>query len=109
MKSVNDILLIPKIRLFLPDVYTGIARFKLRATKHTQHVRVVFSWRDGLDVAMVMFKQGKRPTPEEVEEVKQHFFRPEEIPQCVVGLHPDNDLIAVIYRLQEEGEDPNGS
>lgn len=109
MKGINDILMIPKLKLFQPDIYTGIGRVHLRSTKHTQHARVVYSRKDGIDMVMVMFKQNKRPTPEEVEEVKRHFFLPEEIPHCVEMFHPDNDRIAVIYRLQEVDGENHGS
>ena len=109
MKKIEDILMIPKLRLFQPDIYTGVGRIKLRSTKHTQHARIVYSRKDGVDMMLVMFRQKKRPTPEEIEEVKHHFFLPEEIPQCVDMFHPDNDLIAVIYRMQEVDQSDNGS
>lgn len=114
MKKIEDILLIPKLRLFQPDIYTGIGRIHLRSTKHNMHARVVYSRKDGVDMVLVMFpkktyKNGMRPTPEEIEEVKHHFFLPEEIPQCVDILHPDNDLIAVIYRMQEVDQAEDGS
>ena len=53
-----------------------------------------------MDVVQLMFKQGKRPTEEEIAEVIELFFKPEEIAQCEVIPHPDNDLVAVIYRAQ---------
>ena len=102
MKSIQEIQAIPKIRLMLPGGDSGIARFKLRSTKHTQLVRAIFSWHSGIDVVQAMFKQHKPLTPEEIEELKQHFFQAEEIPQCEVIPHPDNELITVIYRPQED-------
>lgn len=101
MKSIQEIQSIPKIRLMITGRDSGIARFKLRSTKHTQHVRAIFSWHSGYDVVQAMFKQQKRVTPAEVEELKRHFFHKDEIPQCEVMPHPDNDLVTVIYRPQE--------
>lgn len=101
MKSIQEIQSIPKIRLMITGRDSGIARFKLRSTKHTQHVRAIFSWHGGYDVVQAMFKQEKRVTPAEVEELKHHFFRADEIPQCEVMPHPDNELVTVIFRLQE--------
>lgn len=101
MKTIQEIQSIPKIRLMLPSNDSGIARFKLKSTKHTQLVRAIFSWHNGFDVVQAMFKQEKRVTPAEVEELKQLFFKEEEIPQCEVIPHPDNDLVTVIFRLQE--------
>ena len=102
MKTITEIQnSIPKIKLMLPGNDTGIARFKLRSTKHTQHVRIIFSWHSGFDVIQAMFKLEKRVTPAEIAEIKRLFFREEEIPQCEETLHPDNDLITVIYRQQE--------
>ena len=109
MKKIEDILLIPKLRLFQPDIYTGIGRIHLRSTKHNQHARVVYSRKDGIDMIMIMFKKRKRVTPKEIDEVMHHFFLPEEIPQCVVITHPDNELISVIYRMQEVDQAENGS
>lgn len=103
MKTIQEIQSIPKIKLMMPGSDSGIARFKLRATKHTQLVRAIFSWHNGFDVVQAMFKQQKRLTPEEIEELKRHFFKAEEIPQCEVIPHPDNDLVTVIYRQQEAG------
>lgn len=100
MKSIDEIRAIPKIRMYMPSEQSGVGRFKLAATKHTQLARVVFSWHSGMDVVQVMFKQRKRPTPEEVAEVIELFFTPEEANQCEVIPHPDNDLVAVIYRAQ---------
>jgi hypothetical protein len=102
MRSIEDVQSISKIKLMLPGNASGIARFRLKSSKHTQLVRVVFSWHSGYDVLCVMFKQNKRPTPEEIAEVKDRFFPPEETPQCEEIPHPDNDLITVIYRKQEE-------
>ena len=101
MRSISDVQTISKIKLMLPGNASGIARFRLKSSKHTQLVRVVFSWHSGYDVLCVMFKQNKRPTPEEIAEVKERFFLPNEIPECKECLHPDNDLIVVIYRKQE--------
>lgn len=101
LKSIQEIQTIPNIRLMLPGGDNGIARFKLRSTKHTQLVRAIFSWHSGMDVVQAMFKQHKPLTEAEIEELKQHFFRAEEIPQCEVIPHPDNELITVIYRPQE--------
>lgn len=105
MKNISDVQKITKIKLMLPGNATGIARFRLKSSKHTQLVRVVFSWHSGYDVLSVMFKQNKRPTEAEIEEVKECFFPPHEIPECVVVPHPDNELVTVIYRMQEENNE----
>lgn len=102
MRSVSDIRNITKIKLMLPGNASGIARFRLKSSKHTQLVRVVFSWHSGFDVVSVMFKQNKRPTEAEIAEVKERFFLPHEIPQCEEIPHPDNELVTVIYRMQED-------
>ena len=105
MKSLDEIKAIPRARtkrnwLYMPTGESGVTRFKLNATTHTQLARIVFSWHSGMDVVQLMFKQGKRPTEEEIAEVIELFFKPEEIAQCEVIPHPDNDLVAVIYRAQ---------
>ena len=101
MKTITEIRNIPKIRLMLPGNDSGIARLKLKSTKHTQLVRLIFSWHHGMDVVQAMFKLGKQVTPAEIEEIKRLFFLEEEIPQCEHIIHPDNDLVTVIYRIQE--------
>ena len=101
MKPLSEIQTIPKIKLLLPGNDSGIARFRLKSSKHTQLARVIFSWHSGFDVVQVMFKQGKRPTPEEIAEVKQRFFSEDEMSGCEEILHPDNDLIVVIFRQHE--------
>ena len=100
MKPIDEIRAIPRMRLYMPTQDSGVGRFKLASTKHTQLARVVFSWHSGVDVVQVMFKQHKRPTPEEIAEVIGLFFKPEETEQCEVIPHPNNDLMAVIYRAQ---------
>ena len=100
MRTIDEIKSIPRIKIYMPSDSSGVARFKLASTRHTQLVRVVFSWHSGADVVQVMFKQRKRPTPEEIAEVIELFFTPEEAHQCEVIPHPDNDLVAVIYRAQ---------
>ncbi len=102
MKTISDIQSISKIKLMLPGNASGIARFKLKSSKHTQLVRVVFSWHSGFDVLSVMFKRNKRPTEAEIAEVKERFFLPHEIPECKEMPHPDNELVTVIYRIQED-------
>lgn len=114
MKKIEDILMIPKLKLFQPDIYTGVGRIHLRSTKHNLHARITYSRKDGIDMVMVMFpkayfKHGVRPTPKEIDEVMHHFFLPEEIPQCEVITHPDNELISVIYRMQEVDQAEDGS
>lgn len=101
MKSIDEIKQIPNLRLYMPDKDYGIAKIKLQCTKHCFKSRLVFSCHSGMDVVMIMFKRHKRATPEEITEVKEMFFAPEEIPQCEVILHPDNELVTVIYRPQE--------
>lgn len=102
MRTNEEIKAIPRLRMYMPSKDQGVARFRLSSTKHTQLTRVVFSRTGGLDVAMIMFKRNKRPTVDEVEEVKRLFFYEHEQDQCEVVLHPDNDLIVVIYRQQED-------
>lgn len=101
MKSTNEIKAIPNIRLYMPDETYGIAQIKLQSTKHVYKSRIVFSCHGGVDVVLIMFKGNKRATPEEIAEVKELFFLPEEIPQCEIMQHPDDERIAVIYRLHE--------
>lgn len=101
MKPIEEIKAIPKIKLYMPKDDRGVARFKLSSTKHNQLTRVVFSCHSGFDVVQIMFKRKKRVTLEEVEEIKQLFFKESEIPQCETALHPDNDLIVMVYRQQE--------
>ncbi len=101
MKSIDEIKQIPNLRLYMPNKDYGIAKIKLKTTTHIFKARIVFSCHSGMDMVMIMFKKNKRATPEEIAEVKEMFFAPEEIPQCEVILHPDNELITVIYRPQE--------
>lgn len=100
MKPIDEIKAIPRIRMYMPTKDSGVARFKLDATTHKQLARIVFSWHSGMDVVQVMFKQRKRVTAEEIAEVISLFFHPAEAKQCEVIPHPDNDLVAVIYRAQ---------
>ena len=102
MKTIDEIRAIPKIKLMIADNDCGIARFKLKSTKHTQHVRIIFSWHDCFDVVQAMFRRGKSVTAAEVEEIKRLFFKEEEISQCEVVPHPTNDLVTVIIRPQED-------
>ena len=101
MKPIDEIKEIPNLRLYMPDKEYGIAKIKLQSTMHYYKSRLVFSCFGGMDMVMIMFKKNKRATPEEIAEVKEMFFTPEEIPQCEVILHPDNEKITVIYRPQE--------
>lgn len=101
MKKIDEIRKIPNIQLYLHGEKQGIAKFKLKSTKHMFKTRVVFSWHSGMDVIMIMFKANKRATPEEIAEVKELFLLPEEIPQCEVMQHPDDERVAVIYRMHE--------
>ena len=100
MKSIEEIRAIPKIRLFMPNEQSGVARFKLLSTKHTQLVRIVFTWFNGMDVVQIMFKQNKRPTEAEIEEVLNLFFHESEKRDCIIMQHPYNELIAMICRPQ---------
>lgn len=102
MRNITDIQNTTKIKFMLTGSDSGIARFKLKSSKHTQLVRVIFSWHSGFDVLSVMFKQNKRPTEAEIAEVKERFFLPHEIPECKEMPHPDNELVTVIYRIQED-------
>lgn len=102
MKSFTEISLIPKWKLYFPEPTIGVARGKLKSTKHRQLARVVFSTFNGMDVLQLSFKKNFAPTPVEIEEVMPMFFKPEEINQCEITPHPDNELIAVIYRVQDE-------
>lgn len=101
MKSIDEIKAIPNLRLYMPNKDYGIAKIKLKTTTHVFKARIVFSCHSGVDMVMIMFRQTKRATPDEIAEVKEMFFQPEEIPQCESILHPDNELITVIYRPQE--------
>lgn len=100
MKSIDEIKAIPRMRVYMPTNQSGVGRFKLAATTHTQLARVVFSWHSGMDVVQVRFKQRKQPTPEEIAEVIDLFFKPEEANQCNVIPHPEYERVMVIYRAQ---------
>ena len=100
MKSIDEIKAIPRMRVYMPTKDSGVGRCKLASTKHTQLVRVVFSWYSGMDVVQAMFRNKKHITPEEIAEVISLFFHPAEAKQCEVIPHPDNDLAVVIYRAQ---------
>lgn len=104
MKSFTELALNPKWKLYFPERNIGIARGKLNATKHRQLARVVFSTFNGMDVLQLSFKKNFAPTPMEIDEVMPMFFKPEEIDQCLVTPHPDNEKITVIYRVQDESE-----
>ena len=105
MKPIDEIRKIPNIQLYLPGEQQGVAKLKLNATKHVFKARCVFSWHSGMDVVVIMFKGKKRATMEEAAEVKELFFLPEEIPQCEIVQHPDDELVMVIYRPHEENCD----
>lgn len=100
MKPFSEIAMIPKWKVYFPDKEIGIARGKMKATKHRQLARVVFSTFNGIDVVQLSFKKGFSPTPAEIEEAKQRFFKPEEIDQCEATPHPSAVRVVVIYREQ---------
>lgn len=100
MKTVTDWKAIPRIKISFPAAKCAIARLKLKSTTHTQMARVVLSWHNGFDVATVSFRYKKTPTPEEVQEVIHLFFKADEVEQCRVSQHPDNERVALIYRQQ---------
>lgn len=102
MKSFTEIAMLPKWKLYFPEKTIGVARGKLKATKHRQLARVVFSTFNGIDVMQLSFKKNMIPTQAEITELIPLFFKPEEINQCVVTPHPDNERIFVIYRVQDE-------
>lgn len=101
MKPFTEIAMIPKWKVYFPEKTIGVARGKLKATKHNKLARVVFSTFSGMDVLQLSFKKNKTPTPEEIVEVKTLFLKPEEIDQCEVTPHPDNERIMVIFRPHE--------
>ena len=101
MKPFSEIALIPKWKVYFPEKTIGVARGKLKATTHNKLARVVFSTFNGMDVLQLSFKKNKTPTPEEIDEVKTLFLKPEEIDQCEVTPHPDNERIMVIFRTHE--------
>lgn len=100
MKPFSEIAMIPKWKVYFPDKEIGIARGKMKATKHRQLARVVFSTFNGIDVVQLSFKKGFSPTTAEIEEAKQRFFKPEEIDQCEATPHPSAVRVVVIYREQ---------
>lgn len=102
MKSFVEIAMIPKWKLYFPESSIGVARGKLKATKHRQLARVVLSTFNGMDVLQLSFKKNMKPTQAEIDELLPMFFKPEEIDQCEITPHPDNERIMVIYRLQDE-------
>ena len=100
MKTVTEWKAIPRIRISFPAAKCAIARLKLKSTKHRQMARIVLSWHNGFDVVTIAFKFTKVPTPEEIQEVIQLFFKAEEVDQCRVTQHPDFERVALIYRQQ---------
>ena len=101
MKSFTEIAMIPKWKLYFPEKTIGVARGKLKSTKHRQLARVVFSTFNGMDVLQLSFKKNMMPTQAEIDELIPMFFKPEEIDQCEITPHPENVRIMVIYRSNE--------
>lgn len=100
MKPFTELAMIPKWKVYFPDKEIGIARGKMKATKHRQLARVVFSTFHGLDVVQLSFKKNMMPTQAEIDELMPMFFKPEEIDQCEVAPHPSAVRVVVIYREQ---------
>lgn len=101
MKPFTEIAMIPKWKVYFPEKTIGIARGKLKATQHRQLARVVFSTFKGMDVLQLSFKKNMIPTQAEIDELLPLFLKPEEIDQCEMTPHPDNERIMVIYRTHE--------
>lgn len=101
MKPFTEIAMIPKWKVYFPEKTIGIARGKLKATKHRQLARVVFSTFNGMDVLQLSFKKNMMPTQAEIDELLPMFLKSEEIGQCEVTPHPENERIMVIYRTRE--------
>lgn len=100
MKTFTEIAMIPKWKMYFPEKSIGVARGKLKSTKHPMLARVVFSTFNGMDVLQLSFKKGLSPTQAEIDEVIPMFFKPEEIDQCEVTPHPTAVRVVVIYREQ---------
>lgn len=85
MKTVNELLQVPRLHILMSAVDGGMAEAHLASThKHNKPAKVVFSWGGGWDHVSVSFSN-RCPTWEEMCEIKSMFFHPEEV--CV-QFHP---------------------
>lgn len=85
MKTVNELLQVPRLQILMSAVDGGMAEAYLASThKPNKPAKVVFSWGGGWDHVSVSFSN-RCPTWEEMCEIKNMFFHPEEV--CV-QFHP---------------------
>lgn len=106
MKTLAEIKATPRLMILLISEDGGMAKAHLLASKKPRPASVVFSWGGGWDHVSVSFPN-RCPTWEEMCEIKQMFFRPDEV--CVqyhpaeseyVNTHP---YCLHIWRLQKSG------
>lgn len=65
-------------------------------------IRVVISTRNGIDTLSLLRQRGTlKPTPEEIDEICNIFFRRGEKEQATVVPHPRYVHGTLIYRIQE--------
>lgn len=105
MKTINELLQVPRLMLLHTGVDGGVAEAHLVSSRKHRPAKVVFSWGGGWDHVSVSFTN-RCPTWEEMCEIKGMFFRPDEV--CV-QFHPaESEYVNVhpyclhIWRSQNE-------
>lgn len=106
MKTLEEIAKTPRVMIESTGDDGGIARVLLYSGKKIRLAAVVFSWGGGWDHVSVSMKN-QCPTWEEMCEVKQMFFRPEE---TTWEYHPseleyvnNHPFCLHMWRLQQPG------
>lgn len=77
MKSMSEIKSTPRIVVLREAKEEGWAEVELQSSKDAHPATVVFSWGGGWDHVAVSF-HSRKPTWDEMCEVKRMFFKPEE-------------------------------
>lgn len=106
MKSLEEIKKTPRLMVLFAGEDGGMAEAFLLSSKKARPATVVFSWGGGWDHVSVGFRN-RTPTWEEMCEVKNMFFHPEEV---AWEYHPmDSEYVnnhpycLHIWRYQQEG------
>lgn len=84
MKTIQEIKKTPRVLVVREGEDGGWAEVRLLSSKKTIPAMVVFSWDGGWDHVSISFRN-RTPTWEEMCEVKDMFFAPDEV---VVQYHP---------------------
>lgn len=84
MKTMDDIIKLPRLQLERIGDDGGMGWAHLASSKKPYPAAVVFSWGGGWEHVSVSFKN-RTPTWEEMAEIKQMFFYPNEV---AVEYHP---------------------